>query len=108
MVVPFIKNFFESILEGLEGSAYIDGASDIKIRIKIYLPLSKAALATVSLFYAISRWNGYLWAMIILRDEKKLPLCLLGNYILSQEQRSVKETIKMAVEKEQRQPITSY
>lgn len=75
--VILLKNFFESIPEELEESAYIDGASDIKIMMKIYLPLSKAALATVSLFYAISRWNGYFWAMIILRDEKKVPLQVL-------------------------------
>ena len=72
-----LKNFFESIPEELEESAYIDGASDLKIMTSIYLPLSKAALATVGLFYAISRWNGYFWAMIILRDEKKVPLQVL-------------------------------
>lgn len=75
--VILLKNFFESVPYELEESAYIDGASDLTIMTRIYLPLSKAALATVGLFYAISRWNGYFWAMIILRDVNKVPLQVL-------------------------------
>lgn len=72
--VILLKTYFESIPESLEESAFIDGASDIRVLWKIYLPLSKAGLATVSLFYAISKWNGYFWSMILLRDENKIPL----------------------------------
>lgn len=75
--VILLKNFFESVPYELEESAFIDGASDLTIMTRIYLPLSKAALATVGLFYAISRWNGYFWAMIILRDVNKVPLQVL-------------------------------
>lgn len=72
--VILLKTYFESIPESLEESAFIDGASDFTVLYKIYLPLSKAGLATVSLFYAISKWNGYFWSMILLRDENKIPL----------------------------------
>lgn len=72
--VILLKTYFESIPESLEESAFIDGASDFTVLWKIYLPLSKAGLATVSLFYAISKWNGYFWSMILLRDESKIPL----------------------------------
>ena len=44
---------------------------------KIYLPLSKPALATVGLFYAINRWNSYFWAMQLLNDDRKAPLQVL-------------------------------
>ncbi|MCT4544715.1 MAG: carbohydrate ABC transporter permease [Vallitalea sp.] len=69
-----LKNFFESVPSSLEESAKIDGASDFQVLIKIYWYLSKPALATVGLFYAVSRWNGYFWSMILLSDDKKVPL----------------------------------
>ncbi|WP_086348718.1 carbohydrate ABC transporter permease [Candidatus Enterococcus clewellii] len=75
--VILLRSFFESVPEELEEAALIDGAKDHQILWRIYLPLSKAALATVSLFYAISRWNGYFWAMVIIRDENKAPLQVL-------------------------------
>lgn len=72
--VIILKSFFESVPRSLEESARIDGASQFKILTKIYIPLSVSALTTVSLFYAISRWNGYFWTMVILTDDKKAPL----------------------------------
>ena len=55
----------------------MDGASNIKIFVKIFLPLSKPSLATVGLFYAVNRWNSYFWAMNLLQDDKKMPLQVL-------------------------------
>ena len=52
-----LRNFFASIPDSLEESAYLDGCNDFQILWKIVLPLSTAALATISLFYAVSRWN---------------------------------------------------
>lgn len=72
--VIILKSFFESIPKSLEESARIDGAGQFTIMHKIYLPLSTSAITTVSLFYAISRWNGYFWTMILLRDDSKAPL----------------------------------
>lgn len=75
--VILLKTYFESVPSSLEESAKIDGANDLKILWSIYLPLSKAGIATVSLFYAVSKWNGYFWSMILLRDESKIPLQVL-------------------------------
>ena len=72
--VIILKSFFEAIPKSLEESARIDGASQLQILTKIYLPLSKSAITTVSLFYAVSRWNGYFWTMILLTDDRKAPL----------------------------------
>ncbi len=69
-----LKNFFEAVPDALEEAARIDGANDLMILLKIILPLSVPALATIGLFYGVSRWNGYFWAMIILRDDSKIPL----------------------------------
>jgi putative aldouronate transport system permease protein len=56
--VIILRNFFSSIPVSLEESAYLDGCNDFQILWKIVLPLSTAALATISLFYAVSRWNN--------------------------------------------------
>ncbi len=72
-----MKSFFEQLPESLEEAAFIDGANNIKIFAKIFLPLSKPALATVGMFYAVNRWNGYFWPMNILQDDSKMPLQVL-------------------------------
>ena len=72
-----LKSFFETVPKSLEESARIDGAGQWTILRKIYIPLSSSALTTVALFYAVSRWNGYFWTMILLTDDKKAPLQVL-------------------------------
>ena len=69
-----LKGFFEQVPEALEEAAFIDGAGHFTIFWRVYLPLSKPALATVGMFYGISRWNGYFWAMQLLKDDNKVPL----------------------------------
>ncbi len=55
-----MKNYFRSTIpDSLEESAFLDGASNFQILWKIVLPLSKPILATLSLFYAVGRWNSY-------------------------------------------------
>lgn len=57
--VIILINFFKSIPSSLIESAWLDGCSEFGILWRIVLPLSKAALATIALFYAVSRWNGF-------------------------------------------------
>ncbi len=52
----------------------MDGANEFQVLWKVYMPLSKPALATVALFCVVSRWNGFFWAMVLLQDEDKIPL----------------------------------
>lgn len=72
-----LKSFFEQVPESLEEAAFMDGASNLRIFTTIYLPLSKPALATVGMFYAVNRWNSYFWAMNLIRDDDKMPLQVL-------------------------------
>lgn len=66
-----MKNFFQSTIpDSLEESAFLDGASNFQILGKIVLPLSKPILATLSLFYAVGRWNSYADNMYYTRDAK--------------------------------------
>lgn len=72
-----LRTYFESIPETLEEAAKIDGASDFYIMWRIFVPLAKPSLATIALFYAVDRWNGYLWASILFTDDTKMPLQVL-------------------------------
>lgn len=84
--VIILKNFFDSIPKELEESAHMDGANAYQILRHIHLPLSKTALATVSIFYIVGKWNEYLWPMILLPDIKKVPLqVLLKKWIIDAE-----------------------
>ena len=69
-----MRNFFENVPRSFEEAARMDGANDFQILWRVYVPLSKPAIITVALFCAVFRWNGYFWAMVILRDQDKLPL----------------------------------
>ncbi len=69
-----MRNFFENVPHSFEEAARMDGANDFQILWRVYIPLSKPAIITVALFCAVLRWNGYFWAMVILRDQDKLPL----------------------------------
>ncbi|MGG1517944.1 carbohydrate ABC transporter permease [Paenibacillus oryzisoli] len=77
-----LKNFFQNIPEGLEESAKIDGCSDFGILFRIVLPLSMPAIATISLFYAVTYWNTYLNAILYLNESAKWPIQVLLRQIV--------------------------
>ena len=77
------KTFFESsIPTGLLEAAKIDGAGEFKIFGLLVLPLSKAIMAVMALYYAIGQWNSYFNAMVFLQDENLFPLQLVLKEIL--------------------------
>ena len=77
------KTFFESsISDGLIEAAKIDGAGPFRIFFSIVIPLSKAILAVMALYYAVGQWNSYFNAMIFLQDETLYPLQLVLKEIL--------------------------
>ncbi len=78
-----MRSFFYGIPDSLRESAEIDGATFFQILVKIYVPLSKPVFATLALFYAVGRWNGYSDALMYMRDEKFYPLQLLLYNILN-------------------------
>ena len=60
----------------------MDGANEFQVLWKVYMPLSKPAIATVALFCIVSRWNGFFWAMVLLQDEEKIPLQVYLRHII--------------------------
>lgn len=79
-----IRTSFQSLPESLFESAQLDGANDFTILFRIALPLSKAVLATMVLFYSVSHWNSYFSAMLYLDSKDKYPLqIILRNKLIS-------------------------
>jgi ABC-type glycerol-3-phosphate transport system permease component len=105
-----VRNFFMNIPDELAAAARVDGANDPQIFFHIMLPLSKAVLAVIALFYGVGIWNSFFNAIIYLNDSTMWPIqnvlrqyVLMGTNLASAE--GVKagqapppaETLKMAI-----------
>lgn len=103
-----MRSFFMGIPSELLEAARIDGASDFRILFSIVLPLSKAVIAVIGLFYAVGFWNSFFNALLYINDQNLWPIQLiLRSYVvqgssLSADQLGVQQapppqSIKMAV-----------
>ncbi|MFA5525866.1 MAG: ABC transporter permease subunit, partial [Acholeplasmataceae bacterium] len=72
--VILLRNYFSGVSKEIEEAAIVDGANEFQVLTNVYLPMSKSALATVTLFYALSRWNGYFWNLILVNNNNEHPL----------------------------------
>ena len=72
--VILLVNFFKGVPESLDEAARIDGASPIQIMLKVYLPVSLPALATVALFAIVNHWNDYFNGLIYMSKAEMYPL----------------------------------
>ena len=71
-----LKSFFTALPEEMEEAAIIDGATDFQVLMRVYLPLSMASLATLTLFYAVSKWNSFSDALYFVTTRSLQPLQL--------------------------------
>ena len=77
-----LRTAFNSIPDSLTESAKLDGASDLTILTRVLIPLSKATLAVLVLYYGVGHWNSWFSASIYLRDRDLYPLQLVARNIL--------------------------
>ncbi|MCR8631692.1 carbohydrate ABC transporter permease [Paenibacillus radicis (ex Xue et al. 2023)] len=77
-----MRTFFSGIPNELHESAFIDGANDVHIFLRIVLPLSMPVLATMTMFYAVWHWNSFFPAMIYLNDQKLFPVQIIMRKIV--------------------------
>ncbi|MGW1409939.1 carbohydrate ABC transporter permease [Streptomyces sp. NPDC002403] len=78
-----LRSFFMNLPEELYDAAKVDGAGDFRVLVRIVLPLSKAVLAVISLFYAVTYWNAFFNSLLYLNDSDKWPLpMVLRTYVL--------------------------
>jgi len=100
--VLVMRSFFRTIPESLHESAYLDGANDFYVFLRIVLPLSKAVLATIGLFAFVGYWNDFFAALLYLSDITKYPLqmilrlILLSSEITRTEMESARELMNMS------------
>ena len=74
MNIILLRNAFEGVPSEIEEAAIVDGATEMQVLTQVYLPMSKSTIATVALFFAISRWNGYFWARQMISNSNEHPL----------------------------------
>lgn len=85
MNIILLRNAFEGVPSEIEEAAFVDGATEMQVLTKVYIPMSKSTIATVGLFFGISRWNGYYWAMTMIKNQNEWPLQVyIRNYLESQ------------------------
>jgi len=83
--VIVMRAFFQELPQELFESAAIDGASSLTILTKIVLPLSKAVLAVIGLFYAVAYWNAFFNALLYIQTTDKWPMALvLRTFVVNQ------------------------
>lgn len=85
--IILLRNSFEGVPSEIEEAARIDGATEMQILTQVYIPMSKATIATVALFFGISRWNGYFWASKVLGETQSYswPVQVLIRDIINKE-----------------------
>ena len=84
--VLLMRTFYASIPNELEDSGRVDGLNDLGSFWYIFLPLSKAGLATFALFYAVGHWNAFYTPFLYLQDPQKMPLqVILRQIVISSE-----------------------
>jgi putative aldouronate transport system permease protein len=74
MNIILLRNAFEGVPSEIEEAAIVDGATEFQILNKVYIPMCKSTIATVALFFGISRWNGYFWARQMISNPSERPL----------------------------------
>lgn len=82
--IIIIRTYFENIPHSLMESAYIDGASDLRIFTQIYLPLSKPVLATIALFVGVAHWNDWVTGAFFVNDVNMIPASTLLQKVITE------------------------
>lgn len=77
-----LRNFFSGLPKELEDAALLDGCSDVGVLFRVMLPISKPAITTVTLFYAVDHWNEFFSAIMYINSRTKWPLQLFLRSML--------------------------
>ncbi len=77
-----LRTFFVNIPSELEDAAHVDGCGELRMLIRIFLPLSVPCLATLTLFYAVGRWNEFRSVLIYINSTKKFNLAVMVNNMI--------------------------
>ena len=84
MNVILLRNAFVNVPSEIEEAAIVDGATEFQVLSQVYIPMSKSTIATVALFFGISRWNGYFWARQMISNSNEHPLMVFIRLLLEE------------------------
>ena len=94
-----MRTFFEGVPAALEEAAYLDGASDLQIFFRIYIPLSKAVIAVIIMYYGVAWWNSWYQSLVFQPDNKLWPLqMILRETLISNDRSATMDVTSMAEE----------
>jgi len=99
-----MRTFFMGIPDALEEAALLDGASDLQIFYKVYIPLSTAVIAVIAMYYGVGWWNSWYQSLILQPDNKLWPLqmilreTLISNQTVSSQAGQAMDVTQMAEE----------
>lgn len=99
-----MRTFFMGIPDALEEAALLDGASDMQIFIRVYIPLSTAVIAVIAMYYGVGWWNSWYQSLILQPDNKLWPLqmilreTLISNQTVSAQAGQAMDVTQMAEE----------
>lgn len=92
-----MKSFFEQLPQDLFECAYLDGASEFTILTQVVLPLSTPVIATMTLFYGVTHWNGFFYPLMFLTDKRLQPLqVILRDLLIGATQSEVEQSLEYA------------
>lgn len=72
--ILLMRNFFYAIPDALEEAAYLDGANQLQIIVRVILPLSLPSIATIAMFYGVSYWNAWFPGVMYITNSKLVPI----------------------------------
>ena len=99
-----MRTFFMGIPDALEEAALLDGASDLQIFYKVYIPLSTAVIAVIAMYYGVGWWNSWYQSLILQPDNKLWPMqmilreTLISNQTVSSQAGQAMDVTMMAEE----------
>jgi len=102
------KSFFAAMPQDMEEAARIDGCSPMQTFILVVLPLSKALLGVMVLYFAVAHWNSYFNALIYIRDDVKQPLQIFLRRILILAQMALESTEDVDMSVVEREMLLRY
>lgn len=95
MNIILLRNSFEGVPSEIEEAAIVDGATEMQVLWRVYIPMSKSIIATVALFFGISRWNGYYWArQMIPAQSYQQPLMVYIRLMLEEFQDPERQVVR--------------
>lgn len=94
-----MRTFFEGIPESMEESALLDGANDLQILFRIYVPLSTAVIAVITMYYGVGYWNSYYPSLMFHTKRQLYPLQMfLREVLITNQKASAGDVTAMAEE----------